>query len=67
MINKNFEYYIGTTETAYLEDNISIKALDAYEKEFEVPLLPVHNAFMRHAYGCKSEPIDLYVYWLFKR
>lgn len=64
MINKNFEYYIGTTETAYVENNISIRVLDEYQKEFEVPLLPVHKEYMRHMYGGKTEPIDLYADWL---
>ncbi|MBE5819821.1 MAG: hypothetical protein E7310_03260 [Clostridiales bacterium] len=64
MINKNFEYYIGTTETAYVEDNITRKALDEYKKEFGVPLLTVHKEFMRHRYGGKVEPVDLYADWL---
>lgn len=64
MINKNFEYYIGTTETAYVEDNISRKALDEYKKEFGAPLIQVHKEFMRHKYGGSSEAIDLYANWL---
>ena len=63
MINKNFEYYIGTTETAYVEDNISIKALDELKKEFGNSSSICEESF-RFMYATRQKPYNEYAYWL---
>lgn len=63
MINKNFEYYIGTTETAYLKEKIEEKALEEYKKEFGESK-SARLEFFRFLYGNYPEVDNLYINWI---